>query len=41
VVEESASVQTFPLEQFRDIYARLRATPHPWRSFTLPWSRKP
>jgi hypothetical protein len=38
VVLESAEVQTWPLEQFRAIYARLRATPHPWRTFDLPWS---
>jgi hypothetical protein len=40
-VEESAFVQTFPLDEFKAIYARLRATPHPWRSFVLPWTRKP
>lgn len=38
-VSES-SVHSFPLEQFRAIYARLRATPHPWRSFELPWSSR-
>jgi hypothetical protein len=40
-VAESGSVQSFPLDQFRTIYANLRATPHPWRSFFLPWSRTP
>jgi hypothetical protein len=40
-VAESGSVQSFPLDQFRTIYANLRATPHPWRSFVLPWSRTP
>lgn len=37
-VVESPGMQSFPLEQLRAIYARLRATPHPWRSFALPWS---
>jgi hypothetical protein len=37
-VVESPAVQSFPLEHFRTIYARLRTMPHPWQSFALPWS---
>ncbi len=35
VVAESPAMQNFPLEPLRAIYARLRATPHPWKSFPL------
>jgi hypothetical protein len=37
-VADSGALQSFPLETFRVIYARLRATPHPWHSFVVPWS---
>jgi hypothetical protein len=37
-VADSGALQSFPLESFRTIYARLRATPHPWHSFVPPWS---
>ena len=36
-VESSPSIQSFPYADMRSIFARLRATPHPWRSFPLPW----
>ncbi len=38
-VESSTTVTSFPLEAMRQVYAKLRATPHPWRSFPLPWYR--
>jgi hypothetical protein len=37
-IADSGALQSFPLESFRAIYARLRATPHPWHSFAVPWS---
>jgi hypothetical protein len=38
-VESSAVVRSFPYGTLRDLYATLRATPHPWRPFPLPrWS---
>ena len=36
-LEQLSMVQSFPYETMRDIFARLRATPHPWRSFPLPY----
>jgi hypothetical protein len=38
-VEQSIAVQTFPNEAMRQVFARLRAMPHPWHPFPLPWSR--
>jgi hypothetical protein len=37
-VEGSDVVQSFPYGTVRDVYAALRASPHPWRPFPLPWS---
>lgn len=37
-VEDSAVVHSFPYGTLRDLYASLRASPHPWRPFPLPWS---
>jgi hypothetical protein len=31
------SVRQFPYEAIKQIYARLNATPHPWKSFPLPF----
>jgi hypothetical protein len=36
-VAASGTVQRFPLAAMKSIYEQLRATPHPWRSFKLPW----
>jgi hypothetical protein len=36
-VETSGTVRAMPYDVIRDIYRDLRATPHPWRSFKLPW----
>jgi hypothetical protein len=36
-VTTSPTVQSYPFAAMRKIYERLRATPHPWRSFELPW----
>jgi len=36
-VEKSGAVQGYPTEAMKAIFARLRETPHPWRSFQLPW----
>jgi hypothetical protein len=36
-VDQSVSVQGFPFEAMRQIFARLSATPHPWSPFLLPW----
>jgi hypothetical protein len=36
-VESSPYVKNFPYADMQAIFARLRATPHPWRSFPLPW----
>jgi hypothetical protein len=36
-VDESVTVQAFPFEAMKQIFARLNATPHPWRPFPLPW----
>jgi len=37
-VEQSGTVRNFPYEAMKQIFARLEATPHPWRSFALPWT---
>ena len=34
---ESTTVQSFPYAAMQRIYMQLRATPHPWRPFKLPW----
>src|SRR5262249_522975 len=36
-VESSATVASFPYQEMRDVFARLRAMPHPWRPFPLAW----
>jgi len=36
-VASSAAVASFPYEEMRDVFARLRAMPHPWRQFPLAW----
>lgn len=36
-VAASRTVQHFPLAAMKSIYQQLRATPHPWHSFKLPW----
>ena len=36
-VRDSPTVQSYPYEAMKKIYARLRATPRPWKSFELPW----
>jgi len=36
-VESSGAVASFPYSDLQSIFARLNATPHPWRSFRLPW----
>jgi hypothetical protein len=38
-VEASRTVQSFPDEAMRAAFAQLRASPHPWRAFRLPWER--
>ena len=40
-VESSPTAQTYPYAEMQSIFARLNATPHPWRSFDLPWIAKP
>jgi hypothetical protein len=40
-VEASPVVQSYPYAAMQSIFARLKATPHPWRSFDLPWTPKP
>jgi hypothetical protein len=37
-VEESGTARSFPYEAMKKIFARLNATPHPWRPFQLPWA---
>jgi len=37
--QQSGAVQSFPFQAMKGIYAALDATPHPWRSFKLPWQR--
>lgn len=36
-VERSGAVNSFPYAAMKKIYRDLRAKPHPWRSFKLPW----
>jgi hypothetical protein len=36
-VEDSGTVRSFPYEAMKQIFAGLNATPHPWRTFRLPW----
>ena len=36
-VEQSETVQSFPYDAMKQIFARLNATPHPWTAFRLPW----
>ena len=36
-VERSGTVQSFPYAAMKQIFARLDATPHPWRALRLPW----
>jgi hypothetical protein len=36
-VDASRTVQRFPHAAMKRIYDALRATPHPWRTFQLPW----
>lgn len=36
-VEASPMVRGYPYAAMRKIYEQLRASPHPWRSFPLPW----
>ena len=36
-VEKSGTVQGYPTEAMKAIFARLKETPHPWRSLQLPW----
>jgi hypothetical protein len=36
-VEQSGVTGGFPYAAMKQIFARLRATPHPWRPFPLPW----
>src|SRR5262249_40562761 len=38
-VEKSGAVSGYPTEAMKAIFARLNETPHPWRSFQLPWER--
>src|SRR6266545_4549965 len=37
VVENSGTVISYPYADMKAIFARLHATPHPWRTFRLPW----
>lgn len=37
VVEQSPSATSFPYGAVQRVYQRLRATPHPWKTFDLPW----
>jgi hypothetical protein len=39
-VEQSPVVQSFPYADMQMIFARLNQTPHPWRSFKLPWESR-
>jgi len=39
-VESSATVASFPYQEMRDVFARLRAMPRPWRPFPLAWNRR-
>lgn len=36
-VESGPSVQNYPYAEVKEVFARLRATPHPWRPIPLPW----
>src|SRR5262249_5071605 len=36
-VEQSGTVQGFPYDDMKALFARLAATPRPWRSLELPW----
>jgi hypothetical protein len=36
-VEQSPTVQSYPYQDVKDIFARLNAMPHPWHPFPLPW----
>jgi hypothetical protein len=36
-VEAAPQVRSFPGAELMQAYARLRAMPHPWRPFPLPW----
>ena len=38
-VRASSTVRAFPITEMKNIYQRLRATPHPWHSFDLPCRR--
>jgi hypothetical protein len=38
-IETSGTVVSYPIAEMRAIFARLNATPHPWRTFRLPWQR--
>jgi len=40
-VAQAAGVQRFPNAEMKAIFERLNATPHPWRSFELPWQTRP
>ena len=39
-VEQSPTVQGLPYADMQTIFARLNATPHPWRPFKLPWESR-
>jgi hypothetical protein len=36
-IAESQTVRSYPYAAMKQIFARLNATPHPWRPFPLPW----
>jgi hypothetical protein len=39
-VAQSSFMQGFPYVEMQSIYAKLRATPHPWHSIELPWKTR-
>jgi hypothetical protein len=39
-VAQSDTVRRFPYEEMKLIFTQSEATPHPWRSFALPWQQK-
>jgi hypothetical protein len=39
-VEQSPEAQGFPYADMQAVFARLNATPHPWRPFKLPWDSR-
>ena len=39
-VEQSQSAKRLPYDALRGVYDELRATPHPWKLFELPWEGK-